>query len=70
MSRATVRVALCWAAVAAAVALTQAPSAAQMVMMAPIEAHYRVGGFDYLPPAGEGWRQVGSAPNEVHLVYA
>ncbi|RMF21429.1 MAG: hypothetical protein D6760_09445, partial [Deltaproteobacteria bacterium] len=66
----TAQVALWWVAVVAAVALMRAPSAAQMIMMAPIEAHYRVGGFDYLPPAGEGWRQVGSAPNEVHLVYA
>ena len=39
-------------------------------MLAPLAAHYRIGRFDYVPPAGDGWRQVGLAPDEVHLVYA
>jgi len=42
----------------------------QLTMLAPLEAHYRIGGFDYVPPTSDGWRQVGLASDELHLVYA
>lgn len=39
-------------------------------MLRPLASSYRLGNFQYVPPAGDGWRQLESGERFVRLVYA
>ncbi|RMD85881.1 MAG: hypothetical protein D6815_00985 [Candidatus Dadabacteria bacterium] len=46
------------------------PVWAGVAMLMPLAEQYEIGRFVYRPPATDGWRAVGQAPDELHLVYA
>jgi len=47
------------------------PASAQGVsMLNPLAASYNILTFVYQPPKGDGWRELASAPDSVHLLYA
>jgi len=41
-----------------------------VTVLSPLQEQYRIGGFDYRPPAGDGWRETGKTDNELRLVFA
>ena len=58
-------------AVSLVVLLAATPGVAQDVStLNPLARSYGILGFSYQPPKGEGWREVGSGPDYVQLVYA
>jgi hypothetical protein len=59
-------------AVAAALSFLAASSAfAQEVsILNPMAASYKLSGFTYVPPKGDGWREIGYALDSLRLVYA
>lgn len=58
-------------ALLAVLLLSTTHAAAQDVtVLQPLLPTYDLNGFKYQPPKGDGWRDVGSAPESVRLVYA
>jgi hypothetical protein len=54
----------------AALAFVSPAGAQQMTMLAPLASEYVVGGFQYTPPGGGGWRQLAESTDGFRLVYA
>lgn len=55
----------------AAIAGTPVSGHAQdMLQLVPPSAEYALGGFSYMPPKEDGWRQISRLPNGVSLIYA
>ena len=52
-------------------ALSVAAASAQGIStLTQMPAQYSLEGFEYVPPQGEGWREITSSPSDLHIVYA
>ncbi len=51
-------------------ALGSLAQAGGLAVFAPMAAKYTIGGFSYVPPNGDGWRQVTSSADTFRIVYA
>jgi hypothetical protein len=51
-------------------ALAPEVRAQEITLLAPMAEEYQLGGFRYLPPPGDGWRQVGTSSDAFRIVYA
>ena len=65
-----VTLSLCLTAILLSLADVQAARAQGISMLSPMPPKYVIGGFEYVPPQGDGWRETSSSPDELRIVYA
>jgi len=58
------------AALVFAVSAQTAALGEELAVFAPMASSYRIGGFTFTPPSGDGWRQVTSSTDTFRIVYA